>query len=125
MQVTLYLSLLGMVLTLIIVTAMRQHTMPASFLTQLHLGTSGWDDGTAWVLGIANAMYAFGGTDGVIHISEEMSQPGRRVPQVMSATMFIGLATTLPLIIALMFCMKDLNAVVTSPLPSLEAVYQA
>ena len=99
--------------------------MPASFLTQTHLGTSGWDDGTAWVLGIANAMYAFGGTDGVIHISEEMSQPGRRVPQVMSATIVIGLATTLPLIIALMFCMKDLSAVVASPLPSLEAVYQA
>jgi len=67
----------------------------------------------------------FGGTDGVIHISEEMSQPGRRVPQVMSATMVIGMLTAFPLLLALMFCMADLDAVISSPLPSLEIVYQA
>ena len=36
-----------------------------------------------------------------IHISEEISQPGRRVPQVMIMTMVIGLLTTVPLMIAL------------------------
>ena len=60
-----------------------------------------------------------------IHISEEMPQPGRRVPQVMSVTMFIGLFTSLPLILALTFCMTDVDAVTSSPLPSLELLYQA
>ncbi|KAK6371625.1 hypothetical protein LTS17_008877 [Exophiala oligosperma] len=124
-QVTLFLSLIGMVLMFIIVLAMRQQVQPASWITQGGLGTSGWNDGTAWLLGITNAMYTFGGTDGAIHISEEMSQPGRRVPQVMGATMLVGILTALPIMLALMFCMNDLDAVINSPLPSLEIVYQA
>lgn len=88
-------------------------------------------------------MYAFGGTDGgkcsfllksnrhfltkatAIHISEEMTQPGRRVPQVIIMTMIIGLVTTLPLFIALMYFMTDLEAVSNSPLPSMELIFQA
>ncbi|KIX04733.1 uncharacterized protein Z518_05603 [Rhinocladiella mackenziei CBS 650.93] len=124
-QATLFLSILGVLLAFIITLATRQQTQPASWIVQDRLGTSGWSDGTAWLLGVTNAMYAFGGTDGVIHISEEMAQPGRRVPQVMSGTMFIGLLTTLSLFLVLMFCMNDLDAVISSSLPSLEIVYQA
>lgn len=54
-----------------------------------------------------------------------MTQPGRRVPQVIIMTMFIGLFTALPLFIALMHFMTDLDAVRSAPLPSLELVYQA
>lgn len=58
------MSLFGCVLFLVVVCAMQQSTQPGSFLTRSDLGTSGWNPGTAWLLGIANAMYAFGGTDG-------------------------------------------------------------
>lgn len=54
-----------------------------------------------------------------------MSQPGRRVPQIIIMTMMIGLITTLPLFIALMYFMTDLEAVTSSPLPSMELIYQA
>lgn len=40
-------------------------------------------------------------------------------------TMLIGLFTTLPLVIMLMYYMTDLEAVTTSALPSLEIVSQA
>lgn len=43
----------------------------------------------------------------------------------MMTTLLIGLLTALPLMIALMFCMNDLDAVLKSPLPSLEIIYQA
>ncbi|KAK7398128.1 hypothetical protein QQX98_012492 [Neonectria punicea] len=124
-QGSLFLSLIGMALTLFVATGMHKHTNDGSYLVQSNLGTSGWDSGTAWLLGITNCMYAFGGTDGAIHISEEMSQPGRRVPQIIIITMLIGLVTCLPLFIALMFFMTDLEAVATSPLPSMELIYQA
>jgi len=64
-------------------------------------------------------------TNVAIHISEEIPQPGRRVPQVMSVTVATGLLSSLPLMIALTFCMKDIEAVTSSPLPSLELLYQA
>ncbi|WZH39199.1 amino acid/polyamine transporter I [Fusarium acuminatum] len=124
-QTALFLSVLGMSLWLFVPVGMHQHTNDGSFLVQSGLGASGWNSGAAWILGISNGMYAFGGTDGAIHISEEMTQPGRRVPQVIIMTMFIGLFTSLPLFIALMYFMTDLDAVRTSPLPSMELVYQA
>ncbi|KAK5677213.1 hypothetical protein LTS10_010402 [Elasticomyces elasticus] len=124
-QATLYLSVIGCVLFLIVVCAMHRSTQPASFLTRSGFGESGWNAGTAWVLGIANAMYAYGATDGAMHISEEISQPGRRIPQVMIMTMVIGLLTSLPLMIALCLFITDLDAVRYAPLPSMEIVYQA
>ena len=123
-QITLFLSLVGAFLTFVIVLAMRQQEEPGSFIVESNLGRSGWSSGTAWTLGITNAMYTFGGLDGVIHISEELVEPGRRVPQVMAATLVIGLVTTLPLFLALMFCVKDIDAVTNSPLPSLEIIFQ-
>lgn len=39
--------------------------------------------------------------------------------------MIIGLLTSLPFIIAMMFVIKDIDAVRSAPLPSLEAFYQA
>lgn len=127
---------------LVVVGAMHGPAQPASFINSSSFGISGWSFGVAWVLGITNAMYAFGATDGgefplvhvsharpligtVIHISEEMPQPGKSVPQVMIMTMLIGLLTTLPLVVMLMYYMTDLEAVTTSALPSLEIVSQA
>ena len=40
-------------------------------------------------------------------------------------TMIIGVATSLPLLLAMMFCVSDLDAVANSQLPSLEVTYQA
>lgn len=54
-----------------------------------------------------------------------MHQPGRRVPQVMSMTMTIGMITALPILLVLMFSMTSLEDVTSSRLPSLELVYQA
>ncbi|RAK96815.1 uncharacterized protein BO80DRAFT_365441 [Aspergillus ibericus CBS 121593] len=60
----------------------------------------------------------------VIHICEELPQPGRRVPQVMIMTMVTGLVTSLSLFIALMFFVEVIDAVRQASLPSLELIYQ-
>lgn len=144
-QAVLHISLAGFVPFLVVSLAMSKNKQSGRFIVQSGLGTSGWGDGTAWVLGITNAMYAFGGTDGgkrvpgwrlyltitlltwrlAIHISEEIAQPGRRVPQVMIMTMIISFITSFSLLFALMFCTADLHAVASSQLSSMELVYQA
>lgn len=53
-----------------------------------------------------------------------MHQPGKRVPQVILATMAIGLTTTIPLFLVLLFCMDNLEGVIESPLPSLQIMLQ-
>jgi choline transport protein len=54
-----------------------------------------------------------------------MHQPGCRIPQVISATMIIGMVTTYPLFLALLFTITDLEAITSSRLPSLEMILQA
>jgi len=80
---SMYLSLTGFLVIFVIILAMRQHTNDGSLLVESNLGTSGWGQGTAWVLGITNAMYCFGGSDSAIHIAEEIPNPGRRLPVAM------------------------------------------
>ncbi|EHA22563.1 hypothetical protein ASPNIDRAFT_174113, partial [Aspergillus niger ATCC 1015] len=60
----------------------------------------------------------------MIHICEELPQPGRRVPQVMIMTLAIGAVTSISLFVALMFFVDDIDAVRDASLPSLELVYQ-
>ncbi|GKZ72790.1 hypothetical protein AnigIFM50267_009171 [Aspergillus niger] len=124
-QTALFLSLTGMALIIIITLGMCQEKQPASFLLQPGYGRSGWNEGTAWMLGVMNTMYSMTGIDGAIHISEELPQPEKRVPQAMTMSVILSLATCLPLSVALVFCMSDMEAVVNSELPSLELIYQA
>lgn len=79
-QITLYVSLTGFLVFFIVSLAMSRHKQPGSFIVESGLGTSGWGGGTAWVLGITNAMYAFGGTDG--------GQSTRLVPPTIKLTLF-------------------------------------
>lgn len=62
-QTALFVSLLGVFLWLFVPVGMHQHTSGGSFLVQSGMGVSGWNSGTAWILGISNCMYAYGGTD--------------------------------------------------------------
>jgi choline transport protein len=81
---SMYLSLGGFVTWFIVLLATKPgFANDGSFLTASGQGSSGWNPGTAWVLGIANAMYNYGGADSPIHIAEEMHSPGRKLPIVM------------------------------------------
>ncbi|KAI8315759.1 hypothetical protein K4K59_000694 [Colletotrichum sp. SAR11_240] len=97
---------------------------PASQIIKFD-GASGWPNGMAWFMSIGNAMYAFASLDAVIHIAEEMHHPGKEIPRVINLTLMIGLVTSVPFIIAMMFVIKDVEAVRGAILPSLEAFYQA
>ncbi|KAL4903419.1 hypothetical protein BDW74DRAFT_168947 [Aspergillus multicolor] len=125
-QITLLMSVVGVTITLFVPVGMHEHVRSGSFLVSPGTGVeTGWGPGISWMLGICNAMYAFGGTDGALHIAEEMQNPGRRIPQIIMSTLLIGLVTTLPLIIALLLFSTDTEAVVGSQLPSAELLYQA
>ncbi|KAI4123416.1 MAG: hypothetical protein LQ338_005269 [Usnochroma carphineum] len=123
-QATLCLSVSGFVVIFCMLLGLKKHTQPGSFITRSGLGTSGWSPGTAWVLGVGNALYAYGGTDGAIHIAEEIQRPGKNIPRAMNLTMAIGFSTAFPLFLALMFGVTDIDAVLNSSLPSMQIFYQ-
>lgn len=123
-QATLFLSVSGFVIIFCMLLGLKKHTQSASFITQSGLGTSGWGTGTAWMMGIGNALYAYGGTDGAIHIAEEIPRPGKNIPLAMNLTMCIGFLTAFPMSLALMFGITNIDTVLGSKLPSAEIFYQ-
>ena len=123
LRASLVFSIVGLVCTLGIIILCRKQTQPFSILFDTH-GSSGWEPTTAWILGIANSMYAFTSTDAAIHIAEEMTQPEKRLPQVVNMTLAIGITTSLPLMVMSMLSMKDAGAIVQSALPYGELLWQ-
>ncbi|XHG09929.1 hypothetical protein AWENTII_012965 [Aspergillus wentii] len=63
-QISLFLSFSGYLIFFVVSLAMHKQHQPSSFILQSGQGNSGWSHGTAWMLAVSNAMYAFGGTDG-------------------------------------------------------------
>lgn len=69
-------------------------------------------------------MYTFLAVDSASHIAEEVSNPGRVVPQTMLITVVIGIVTTIPWTLAFIFSIQDLDSVSSSSLPIVEVYFQ-
>jgi choline transport protein len=82
-QFALHLSIVGCIIVFVSILAMCDYFQPGHTITDTGGNRTGWPSGIAWILGIGNALYAYGGTDAVIHIAEEVTHPGKRLPQVM------------------------------------------
>ncbi|KAH8702251.1 amino acid/polyamine transporter I [Talaromyces proteolyticus] len=118
------LTIIGFLTWFITILATRDHSSSGDYITKPVQGTSGWNPGAAWVLGIINSMYAFTGTDGAIHIAEEMHRPGAALPRIMNMTMVIGLVTAFPIILVFMFSMSNMTDVMNARWPAVELLYQ-
>jgi choline transport protein len=123
-NIALYLSLAGCFTIFVIGLVTKQHTNSSSFILSSEFNTSGWPKGVAWCIGITNAMYAFGGTDAAIHISEEIPNPGRIIPGIIITTLILGFTTVVPFITSLLYGMVDMNAVASAPSPAFELFRQ-
>ncbi|KAF5584580.1 choline transporter [Fusarium pseudoanthophilum] len=118
-------SLLAFVVMFVTMLAASGKKQSAEVVFAKYSNESGWSDGMSFIIAVGSCMYAFLGTDSVSHISEEVPRPGYHVPRVMCWTVLIGLGTTIPFFLALLFSVHDLNAVASSGLPIMEVFYQA
>lgn len=76
---------------------------------------TGWKSiGLAWLLGLLQSAFAFVGFDITIHISEEMPNPGKEGPKLMLLTIIIGGVSGLLVLLCMLFCISDIDAVLGS-----------
>ncbi|KPI45374.1 Choline transport protein [Cyphellophora attinorum] len=68
-------------------------------------------NGFVFLLGLLNGAFALGVPDCVSHISEEISNPSRMVPQAIFAQVTIGFFSTFVYLIAVFYAAPDLTAV--------------
>ncbi|KAL4767879.1 amino acid/polyamine transporter I [Aspergillus nidulans var. acristatus] len=88
----------------------------AEFVFTTFLNSSGWSsDGVAWSIGMLSSCYVLTGYDGAIHLGEEMAHPAMEVPFCMLGSVLLNGAMGLAFLIALLFCMGDIDATLSSP----------
>ncbi|PYH46907.1 putative GABA permease [Aspergillus saccharolyticus JOP 1030-1] len=118
-------SFLGFVASFITVLATQNHKQSAAAVFLDYKNTSGWSDGTSFLIGLGTCMYAYLAIDGACHIAEELPNPSQDVPRAMGLTMLIGVTTVIPWTLAFLFSATDTDAVASSSIPIYTVYLQA
>ena len=76
---------------------------------------SGWkSDGWVFFLALLPAMACLGGMDNVTHLTDEVANPEKQIPQVILGTFMMNFWTALPLILVYQFCNMDPASLLTA-----------
>ncbi|OQD82288.1 hypothetical protein PENANT_c022G00418 [Penicillium antarcticum] len=110
-------SFIGFLASLVTVLATQKHRQTATEIFIHYDNPSGWNDPTAFIIGLGTCMYAYLAIDGATHIAEEVPSPGRNVPKAMGVTMLVGMITVIPWTLAFLFTTTDNSAVASSAIP--------
>ncbi|KAM0237139.1 hypothetical protein ACHAPO_004484 [Fusarium lateritium] len=122
----LYWSLTSVVVISIVLLSTSPKT-DAKFVFTNFSNTTGWSDGTAWMLGLLQSALSMIGFDAVAHMTEEMPRPSKDAPQAMVAAVLVGGVTGIVFILVMLFCFVDLDLLLASPTqsPLTEMIFQA
>uniref|UniRef100_A0A0B7KFZ8 Amino acid permease/ SLC12A domain-containing protein n=1 Tax=Bionectria ochroleuca TaxID=29856 RepID=A0A0B7KFZ8_BIOOC len=86
---------------------------------------SGWESpGIAWSIGLMSSAIGFVGWDSSAHLAEEMVNVSRDLPRTMIANIGISGLLTFPWVIAVAFCMTDIQGMVTGPVGTISPFAQ-
>jgi choline transport protein len=118
-------SLLGFLVNTIVLLAVSPTKTPTTTVFTTWSNLTGWDSGVAMMLAIGQSMYGFLCTDSISHISEELHNPSRYVPRAMWMTIAIGIATTIPFTLAILYSAPDYDSIAASALPIMEVYIQS
>ncbi|KAJ9249878.1 hypothetical protein DTO195F2_8360 [Paecilomyces variotii] len=114
-----FFILAGVFIT-IIVCAVMPHVTGAGYLPS-HTVWRDWDNltgyssqGFVFVAGMLNGAYSVGNPDISTHLAEEIPRPSKNVPKAVLAQMAIGFVTGFLYLVAILYSIHDLDAVMGS-----------
>lgn len=80
------------------------------------VNASGWSsDGIVFFLALLPAVGALGAFDNATHLTDELENPGKQVPQVILGSYAMSYCTALPMIVVYQFCNVDPESLLTAP----------
>lgn len=100
--------------------------MPAKSVFAQWTNETGWPDGMAFILGLLQSVFGLTAFDAATHMIEEIPAPGKNAPKVMITAVLLGSSTSWIFTVVLLFCLKDLDTVISAATgPLLQIYYQA
>lgn len=125
---TLWTSIISFLVIILAVPCKADTHQSAKFVFSQFVNNTGWpSDGIAYIVGLINCNWAFNGLDCATHMAEEVLNPERTIPIAILGTVGVGFVTAWLFGIAMMFSIKDFDAVSSTPtgVPILELFDQA
>ncbi|MCJ1261565.1 hypothetical protein MMC22_001430 [Lobaria immixta] len=125
--VILILHVLGFFAVMIPLVYMAPHGSASDVFT-IFLNEGGWStQGLSFFVGLLGSVFSFLGTDGVIHMSEEIQNPSINVPRSMVTSITLNAFLGFGMLIAVLLCLGDIeDAIQTSTgYPFMEIFLQA
>ncbi|KAH8770024.1 putative amino acid permease family protein [Diaporthe sp. PMI_573] len=98
---------------------------PGRFVFGTWINQTGWSDGVTWFTGLLQAAYGLTAFDSVIHMVEEIPAPRRNAPRAMWLAVVTGATSGFIFMLVCLFCIQDLDSVVSSDLPFMQLVQDA
>lgn len=128
-KTALYVSLFSyFVITVTVLACSKGNYQPARFVFVEFDNQTGWSSaGIAFITGLINPNWCFSCLDCATHMAEEAHEPERKIPIAIMGTVAIGFLTSFTYVIAMFFCIRNLDAIVNSNtgFPILDIYYQA
>lgn len=124
-NVGIFTILAGFFITVIAVVAMPSSHATSDFVWKEWSNALGYSDGFVFVAGMLNGAYSIGTVDVITHLAEEIPNPQRNVPLGLVAQLAVGFTTGFCYLVALMYAIKDLDAVASATYPIAEIYRQA
>ncbi|KAK7222318.1 hypothetical protein V2G26_010321 [Clonostachys chloroleuca] len=107
----------GYIVVIAVLAACTPIKHDAQFVFTNFQNRTGWDnDFVSWSVSLLAALYAFFSLDSTSHFSEEIEKANVMVPRAMALQAISSALMTLPFIIAVLFCIGDIDAVLASPI---------
>ncbi|KAF5013647.1 hypothetical protein FDECE_374 [Fusarium decemcellulare] len=98
-----------------VMCAVSPTTNSAEFVFTRFVNNSGWSsDGIAWCVGLLSSCYVLIGYDGAIHLSEEMHNASKGVPQAMVGSVLLNSILGFAFLLAVLFKMGSIESVLDS-----------
>jgi choline transport protein len=67
--------------------------------------------------GMVNPNFAYVGIDGAVHLAEDALNAATAVPWALIAAVGIGFVTCFPFVVAMFYCITDIDTLLSSPVP--------
>ncbi|KAG9773076.1 Choline transport protein [Exophiala dermatitidis] len=110
------LHISGYIATIVYLLVKVHPKNTADFVFADFTNLSGWkSDGVAWSIGLLSSAIGFVNWDSSSHMAEEMKHAARDLPRAMYGCVLVTGVLTFPWVIALMFCITDLDGVLNGP----------
>lgn len=87
--------------------------MPAQFVFIDYVNQSGWTDGMVFFVALLPAYACLAGFDNATHLTDEMENPRKQVPQVIIGSFLMSFVTGVTMILVYEFCNIDPTSLLT------------